>query len=311
MKPMSSSTVPMTGSAVAASASSGRHQRTRAIVLFLIVPLTLLVTFDLYPLLNLIRLSFTNWNGLTPRFDYVGLKNYRDLLIDDPARLLPALNSLYYLAGAVVQIGLATWFAVILNRKLPGSGLFRTILFIPFALNSVALTVVLRDFIKIDGGLDHFLMLIGAKDLIRPWIQDPDTVKWTLAAASIWRYMGLNLIITYGALQSVPLDQYEAARLEGASEWQQFWRITFPTIRTVIALQFILSCIGSLEVFDIPFLMTKGANDTKTLVMAAIDESFQFRNVGGAATIAVVILVLVMTFISIQRALFLRKGSNP
>lgn len=294
-----------------ARAISTRQQRTRTILLFLAVPLTLLVTFDLYPLFNLIRLSFTNWNGLTPRYDYVGLANYIDLLIEEPRRLRPALNSLYYLAGAVAQIVMATWFAVILNRGLPGSGLFRTILFIPFALNSVALTVVLRDFVKIDGGLDHFLMLIGLGGLVREWIQDPDMVKWTLAAASIWRYLGLNLIITYGALQSVPLDQYEAARLEGAGEWQQFWRITFPTIRTVIALQFILACIGSLEVFEIPFLMTKGANDTKTMVMAAIEESFEYRNVGGAAAIAVVILVMVMTFISIQRALFLRRGANP
>lgn len=284
-----------------------RRQRTQTIVLFLIVPLTLLCTFDLYPLFNLIRLSFTNWNGISPHYQYIGFANYYELLIENPKLLSPAVNSLYYLAGAGVQIVMATWFAVILNRGLPGSGLFRTILFIPYALNSVALTVVLRDFIKIDGGFDHFWTLIGLESVIQQWIQDPDVVKWTLAACSIWRYLGLNLIITYGALQSVPLDQYEAARLEGASEWQQFWKITFPTIKTVIALQFILACIGSLEVFEIPFLMTKGSNDTKTLVMAAIEESFQFKNVGSAAAIAVTILVLVMTVITVQRILFLGR----
>jgi len=291
-------------------AAGSRRQRTTTIVVFLIIPLTLLCTFDLYPLLNLVRLSFTNWNGISPRFQWVGFANYVELLITNPRLLAPALNSLYYLFGAGVQIVMATWFAVILNRGLPGSGIFRTIIFIPFALNSVALTVVLRDFIKIDGGLDNFLMLIGLECVIQQWIQDPDVVKWTLAFASVWRYLGLNLIITYGALQSVPVDQYEAARLEGASEWQQFWRITFPTIKTVIALQFILACIGSLEVFEIPFLMTKGANDTKTMVMAAIEESFQFKNVGGAAAIAVTILILVMTFITVQRLLFLGKDKT-
>lgn len=291
-------------------AAGSRRQRTTTIVVFLIIPLTLLCTFDLYPLFNLIRLSFTDWNGISPRFHWVGFRNYTELLITNPRLLAPAVNSLYYLFGAGVQIIMATWFAVILNRGLPGSGLFRTIIFIPFALNSVALTVVLRDFIKIDGGLDHFMILIGLEGVVLQWIQDPDVVKWTLAACSIWRYIGLNLIITYGALQSVPLDQYEAARLEGASEWQQFWRITFPTIKTVIALQFILACIGSLEVFEIPFLMTKGANDTKTMVMAAIEESFQFKNVGGAAAIAVTILILVMTFITVQRLLFLGKDKT-
>jgi len=291
-------------------AAGSRRQRTTTIIVFLIIPLTLLCTFDLYPLFNLIRLSFTDWNGISPRFHWVGFANYVELLITNPRLLAPALNSLYYLFGAGVQIVMATWFAVILNRGLPGSGIFRTIIFIPFALNSVALTVVLRDFIKIDGGFDHFLMLVGLEGVIQQWIQDPDVVKWTLSAASIWRYLGLNLIITYGALQSVPLDQYEAARLEGASEWQQFWRITFPTIKTVIALQFILACIGSLEVFEIPFLMTKGANDTKTMVMAAIEESFQFKNVGGAAAIAVTILILVMTFITVQRLLFLGKDKT-
>ena len=288
---------------------TAQTQRRLVIISFLIVPLTLLAVFSVWPAIQLVWLSLTDWDGLSPDTRFVGLANYSRILIEDQELLRPLVNSLYYFAGGVIQLALATYFAVILSRKLPGSNMFRMILFMPFVLNSVATAIVFRDFLQIDGGLDALLQLVGLGSLSREWVQDPHVVKWSLVFASVWRYLGFQLLITFGALQAVPQDQYEAARIEGASDWQQFLHITLPTIAPVLGLQLILATVGALEVFDVPFLITAGANDTKTFVMATLEEAFEFRRVGVAAAMAVILLVFVMLVIVVQRML-LEKGNR-
>lgn len=285
---------------------TAQTQRRLVIISFLIAPLTLLTVFSLWPAIQLVWLSLTDWDGLSPDKNFVGLANYRRVLIEDRELLSPLVNSLYYFAGGVIQLALATYFAVILSRRMPGSDLFRMILFLPFVLNSVATSIVFRDFLQIDGGLDALMALVGLGAFTQEWVQDPDVVKWSLVFASVWRYLGFQLLITYGALQAVPQDQYEAAHIEGASEWQRFRHITLPTIAPVLGLQLILATVGALEVFDVPFLITAGANDTKTFVMATLEEAFEFRRVGMAAAMAVILLCFVMLAIVVQRALFER-----
>lgn len=286
---------------------SARAQRRMVIVGFLVVPLILLALFSLWPAIQLVWFSLTDWDGLSAEKSFVGLANYRTIFIDDTELLLPLVNSLYYFIGSVLQLMLATYFAVILNRGMPGSALFRMLLFMPFVLNSVAVSIVFRDFLQIEGGLDALMTLLGLGAYTREWVQDPDIVKWSLVFASVWRYLGFQLLITYGALQAVPQDQYEAARIEGASEWQQFRHITFPTILPILGLQLILATVGSLEVFDVPFLITGGANGTKTFVMATLEEAFEFRRVGMAAAMAVILLAFVMLVVVVQRAVLSRS----
>jgi len=287
---------------------SSKNQKRCVIIGFLAVPLTLLTVFSIYPFIQLIGFSLTDWDGLSPDKTFVGLANYQSLFVEDRILLKPLINSLYYFIGSAMQLALATYFAVILNRRMAGANTFRMLLFLPFVLNSVAVSIIFRDFLQIEGGLDALMTIIGLGAYTQEWVQDPDIVKWSLVFASIWRYLGFQLLITYGALQAVPQDQFEAARLEGASEWQQFWYITFPTIAPVLGLQLILSTVGSLEVFDVPFLITGGANGTKTFIMAALEEAFEFRRVGMAAAMSVVLLSFVMLVIIVQRYLFDRGG---
>lgn len=286
--------------------ASAQAQRRIVIVSFLVTPLALLTLFSIWPFIQLVWFSLTDWDGLSPNKTFVGLENYRTILIEDRELLTPLINSLYYFAGSCIQLALATYFAVILNRRMPGSDMFRLLLFMPFVLNSVAVSIVFRDFLQIDGGLDATMELVGLGAYTQEWVQDPQIVKWSLVFASIWRYLGFQLLITYGALQAVPQDQYEAARIEGASEWQQFWYITFPTIAPVLGLQLILATVGSLEVFDVPFLITGGANGTDTFIMATLQEAFEFRRVGMAAAMSIILLSVVMLVIITQRALFQR-----
>ncbi|MGL6259293.1 carbohydrate ABC transporter permease [Vibrio sp. WXL103] len=280
-----------------------KQQQRLITMLFLVIPLTLLITFSYYPASQLFYMSVTDWDGYALDKEFIGLDNYR-YLAEDPELLEPMLNSLYYFAGAVVQLVLSLWFAVLVNSKLAGRNLFKTLLFIPFVLNAVAASMVFQIFYQVDGAFDSFLVTIGLANWVRPWLMDPDIVNWALVAASVWRYLGFNLILFYGVLQSIPQDQYEAARLEGAGEWQQFRYITLPSIKLIMGLQVLLAFVGSLSVFEIPMIITKGANGTKTFVMATLETAFTFNDFGLASAMAVLLLVIVVFFMVLQKILF-------
>jgi ABC-type sugar transport system permease subunit len=211
-----------------------------------------------------------------------------------------------------VQLALATWFAVILNLRLPGSQVFRTILFLPFVLNAVAAALVFRYFLQLDGTLNDVLQWIFGADARIPWLDAAQSyTNFSLSAASVWRYLGFNLVVTFGVLQSIPLDQYDAAKLEGANEWQSFWRITFPSIRLVLLLQLMLSVVGSLEVFEVPLLITGGAGKTSTFAIQMVQTGFQYRRAGTAAAMAIIMLVIVVIFFITTRLISRNRDAAP
>lgn len=288
-----------------------RTQRNLTIVVFLVVPVFSLIAFNIWPVVQLVYISLTNFNGINwRRAHFIGTLNYSDLFTRDSDLIAPIVTSLYYLFGSFVQIVLATWFAVVLNKKLPGSQLFRTILFLPFVLNAVAAALVFRHLLELDGTLNDFVQAIFGAGVRVPWIDaSKDYTNFSLAAASVWRYLGFNLVVTFGALQSIPQDQYDAARLEGANGWQTFWRITFPSIRMVLVLQMVLSVVGSLEVFEIPLLITGGAGRTATFAIEMIQTGFQFRRAGTAAAMAIIMLGIVVVMFIVTRLLTLKRDT--
>ncbi|AJQ95558.1 carbohydrate ABC transporter permease [Gynuella sunshinyii] len=282
---------------------SDTAQRRLIIILFLVVPLTLLLIFSFYPAARLVYLSLMDWDGFSPDMDFAGLANYIEILYWDPDLLAPLLNSIYYFIGSLLQLALALWFAVVLNQKLLGHNFFKILLFLPFVLNQVASAFVFRVFFQVDGGLDSFLGMIGLSQWSQPWLMDRDVVPWSLVGASVWRYLGFNLVVFYGALQSIPTNLYEAATIDGANDWQQFRFITLPAIKLMIMLQALLALVGSLEVFEIPLLITDGANGTKTFVMATVEQAFEFQSFGVASAMAVLLLVVVLAFLLVQKTL--------
>lgn len=283
-------------------------QRRIVIFCFLFVPVSLLTVFSFYPAGRLVYLSFMEWDGFSPFIEFVGFANYAEIFYWDPALLAPLLNSLYYFFGSLIQLGLALWFAIILNQRLPGSNLFKMLLFLPFVLNQVAAAFVFRVFFQVDGGLDSFLSLIGLDFLSQPWLMDKDIVPWSLVGASVWRYLGFNLVVFYGVLQSIPSDLYEAATIDGANEWQKFRFITLPAIKLILMLQALLALVGSLEVFEIPLLITGGANGTKTFVMATVEQAFGYQSYGIASAMAVILLIIVFAFLLVQKTVSQEKA---
>jgi len=270
--------------------------------LFLGAAVGLLLVFTYWPAINLVYFSLTDWDGIDRTKDLVGLENYVEVFTD-PKIFSVFFVSLYYFLASFLQMAIALYFAVILSFATRFSNLFRGILFFPYLINGVAIGFVFLYLFQPGGTLDTVLSWFGVNDPPH-WLGDPAIVNWSLSATSVWRYTGMNFVLFLGAIQSLPSELYEAADLDGASKWQQFWAIIFPGIRRVIGLSFILAIAGSLSVFEIPFIMTGGANGSATFVIQTLQTAFSYRQVGLASAMAVVLLLIVLVVTWIQRKLF-------
>ncbi|MFC3590377.1 carbohydrate ABC transporter permease [Microbacterium barkeri] len=262
----------------------------------------LLLLFSYWPALNLLYYSVTDWDGLDLEKNFVGLENYVEVFTNP--RIFSVFGvSLYYFAASFAQMAIALYFATLLSFSTRFSNFFRGVLFFPYLINGVAIGFVFLYLFQPGGTLDTVLSWFGVAEPPQ-WLGDPEVVNYSLAATSVWRYTGLNFVLFLGAIQSIPGDLYEAAELDGASRWQQFWAIIFPGIRRIIGLSFILAISGSLSVFEVPFVMTGGANGSSTFVIETLSTAFSFRNVGLASAMAVVLLAIVLLVTWIQRLVF-------
>lgn len=267
--------------------------------MYLAVPLLLLVVFTYVPVGNMIWYSFTSWDGLDPVKEFVGLDNYVKAFTD-PRYWQVFAVSLYYFAASFVQMALALYFATVLSFRTRFRNFFKGVIFFPYLLNGVAIGFVFLYLYQPGGTLDSVLAVFGIVDTPF-WLGDPDVANISLAATSVWRYMGLNFVLFLGAIQSIPGELYEAAELDGANRWQQFRYIIAPGIKRIIGLSFILAIAGSLSVFEIPYIMTGGANGTSTFVIQTVQTAFVFRGVGLASALAVILLVIVLLTTWLQR----------
>jgi multiple sugar transport system permease protein len=274
--------------------------------LFLLVPLAFLLTFTYAPVANLFYYSLTKWDGFSPQMPFVGQANYVELFTR-PDLFQVFVVSLFYLASGAVQMVLALYFATVLSFNVKCRNFFKGVLFFPYLVNGVAIGFVFLYFFQPGGTLDSVLHLFGV-DGRHLWLGDPDLVNWSLSGVSLWRYLGLNFVLFLGAIQSIPAEIYEAADLDGASRWHQVRHLIVPGIRPVIGLSAILVVSGSLSVFEIPYIMTAGANGSTTFVIQTVKLAFQFNKVGLASAAAIVLLAIVLLITWVQRRLVPDEG---
>ncbi|WP_243226319.1 carbohydrate ABC transporter permease [Microbacterium sp. CIAB417] len=270
--------------------------------LFIAAAVGLLVLLTYVPALNMLWYSVNEWTGFGPVDTFVGLDNYIQVFTD-PKIFAVFGVSLYYFVGSFVQMAIALYFATLLSFQTKFSNFFRGIIFFPYLINGVAIGFVFLYLFQPGGTLDTVLSWFGMTDPPQ-WIGDSSVANYSLAATSVWRYTGLNFVLFLGAIQSIPSELYEAAELDGAGKWDQFRFIIFPGIRRIIGLSFILAIAGALSVFEVPYIMTTGANGTSTFVIQTMQTAFGFRQVGLASAMAVVLLVIVLLVTWLQRRFF-------
>lgn len=267
---------------------------------FTIIPVLLLLVFSYYPLIKMIQYSLTDWNGYSKESNFVGLNNYKTVLTN-PNYFSVFKTSLYYFIATFFQLGIALLFATILSFKVKFANLWKGILFFPYLLNGVAIGFIFLYFYKGGGTLDTVLKAIGLGDQIKLWLGDRSINNISLAFTSIWRYTGFNFLVFLGAIQSVNPEVYEAAEIDGANRWNQFRYIILPSIRNIVFLNIILGVSGSLSVFDIPYIMTGGSNETSTFVIQTIETAFRYNKVGLASAMAIILLIIVIVVSLIQK----------
>lgn len=280
-----------------------KFEKDFLIFTFSIIPVVLLIAFSFIPLANMLYYSFTSWNGTAPVKEWVGFKNYVTIFTK-PEYFEVFKVSLYYFVGSFVQLGLALYFATILTSGVRLQNLFKGIMFLPYLLNGVAIGFIFLYCFKPGGTLDTVLEAVGCGGLITKWLGNVKVINYSLAGVSIWRYMGNNLIMFIGAIQSISSEIYEAAELDGANKWQQFRYIILPSIKRIVQLNLLLAINGALAVFEIPYVMLQGANGSKTFVIQTIETAFQFKKVGLGSAMGIILLIIVIIIAIIQSKFF-------
>jgi len=290
---------------------SYQQQKTILIVAFLLVPLALLAVFSLYPALYLLYLSFMSWDGYSAEKTWVGFSNFKELFENKEILSVFAHNFVYLLWG-LLQNALGLFFALLLNSRLRGRNVYRVILFMPYIMNGVAVAYMFNYVFNSEyGSLNSALRMIGLDDMAISWFGSVGLVNHVLAFITLWKFMGFNMVVYLAALQSIPSDIIEAARIDGASRLQIIGRIVVPNIVKVIELNLFLTIIGSLEVFDLPFLLTKGGplGASETYVTKTVSTAFSFNNFGLASAMSVSLIVVVVAVLAIQRLVMRRWDS--
>ncbi|OMF36904.1 ABC transporter permease [Paenibacillus sp. FSL H8-0548] len=289
---------------------SYKAQRKLILISFLSIPLVLLCLFTYYPAVKLIYLSFTDWNGISKNSQWLGLGNYKEIFTNSDLFGV-FIHQIPYVIIGVIQNIIAIVFAVILNSKLRGRNVFRVMLFLPFIMNAVAVAFMFQYvFDTTNGSLNNLLGMVGLSSLQQSWLGDVSLVNFSLASIGFWRFMGYNMVIYLGAMQSIPGDMYEAAKIDGSNRFQTLWYLTIPNLTKIIQLNMFLTLSGALAVFDLPFVLTKGgpAGASETFLLKTIETAFQFNNYGLASAMSVVLLFFTVVILGIQNAVINRKG---
>ena len=282
--------------------SSLARKKRNFIILSLIIPTLLLICFVVLPAFDLFRMSFTNWDGMSPSSDFIWLDNYKSMLGN--ADLWQSLkNNAVYFAVHLCMIPVELAFAVLLTSKLRAAKFYKTMVFMPYIINGVAISYAFSYFFSpVNGAFDAILKALNMGMLSQNWLSDPKIVNFVLAFVSLWRFSGYHVILFMAALQSLPQDVQEAARVDGANAWQMFQFIQIPAIMLMVDFVLFDNIRGALQVFDIPFVMTSGGPGytSSTFTLYTIETAFTYSNFGLASTMAVAIMVMIVVIYVIQ-----------
>lgn len=280
------------------------HLRQAALTpyVFLLPGLLLFVAFRVYPLLDGLRLSFTNARLGRAQYAFVGLANYERLL-EDSRFQTSLVNTVFYTVASTLPIlAVPLVLAVLLDRGIPLRTVLRSAFFFPFTLSVV--TVGLTWLWLLDpvvGPLNYYLKALGLP--ARSWLADPATAMWAIILTTVWWVAGYYLVIYLAGLQDIPRELYEAAAIDGAGGWRRFWSITLPLLRPVLLFVLVTHVIGSFQIFGQVYILTNGGpgDATRTVVQHLYETAFQnFFHFGSASAMAWVLFTIILGFSLLQ-----------
>jgi raffinose/stachyose/melibiose transport system permease protein len=276
--------------------------------LFLLPALAIMLVFMYLPILENFYYSLFRWSSIDPRLFYVGLDNYKRILNDPIVALSLRNNVLYAVISVFFQVFIALVLAAILESGIirPRWGtVFRNILFLPSVLAVTVVGLTWQLIYRPDTGLlNQLLEAIGLSSLKTAWLGNEKTAIYAIIAVSQWQWVGYVMILFIVAIQAIPEELYEAARIDGANRIQQFFRITVPLVRETTLVWTTITVIGAFKVFDIVWVMTAGGPNHASEVLGNYLYRVGFRNdeMGYAAAIASLLFIItfLLTFIQLR-----------
>ncbi|OUM95791.1 MAG: sugar ABC transporter permease [Thermobacillus sp. ZCTH02-B1] len=287
------------------------YTRSKGPFLAALAPAVIVYTlFAIIPIFVSFYYSLVEWNGFTD-MKFVGLANFAEAF-GDKIFWHSFVNNLYVVAASVFgQVPIALFFALLLNRKLKGSKFFRTVGFLPVVISTVVVSLVWGMIFNVRRGLiNQLLSAVGLEELRQNWLGDPKLAMIAVCITIIWQFIGLYLIIFLAALQNIPGEIDDAARIDGATGLKQTIHITLPMIRDTLVVAVILCISGSLRTFDLIYVMTSGGPGHATEVLATymFDKTFSSTRYGYGSAISVCIFFFSLALIGLSNLLLRRRA---
>ncbi|WP_257231082.1 carbohydrate ABC transporter permease [Streptomyces sp. UH6] len=269
------------------------------------------LAFVIFPVALAAYYGFYRWKGYGDPTDWVGLDNYKLILTDPAFHEVLTHNLLIVVLSLVIQGPLAIGLALLLNQKIRGRSIIRILIFVPYVISEIIVGTGWGLLLQSNGALNDLLGKLGLESWQHDWLSDPDLALWTLMGIITWKYIGFAVILMLAGLQSIPDELFEAAEIDGASYWQIQRRITLPLLGPTIRIWGFLSIIGSLQLFDLVFIIwgpyIAGTAGTSTMAIYMVAEGRNAANFGYGSAIAVVMFVISMIVALFYQRFVLRR----
>lgn len=273
--------------------------------------LILLFVFIVYPFISGFRIAFTNWNGFSQHYKYVGFENIVSMVKDKNVGMA-IINTLIYGFGSMIfqqLLGLA--YAVLLNKSFKMRNFSRTLIYLPVLISAVVMGYMWSYITRYDGGaLNDILKILGKSPIF--WLSNRQLAIGILLLINITQYVGISMVIYLAGLQGIPGMYYEAAEIDSANSWQQFKYITIPMLYPAIITSVTLNLIGGLKLFDVIKALTNGGPDYSTNSLSSLltDSYFKGQNAGYAACEGVLLFLMILIIMLIIQKVFMDKEVN-
>ncbi|TDF91540.1 sugar ABC transporter permease [Arthrobacter terricola] len=303
----------ITRSAIAESRTRSRRSGTgaRAPWWFLLPALAVFTLIVVIPSWRGAFYALTNWDGLSPQFDFVGFENFVRVFKDSAAGA-SILNTMLYAVGVmVVQNFIGLLLALGVNSAIRSRNWLRVLFFAPAVVTPLVVANLWQYILAPEGALNTALRAVGLDFLAQDWLGNAQLALPAIISVVVWQFAGYSMVIFLAGLQSIPEDVYEAASLDGAGSFKTFWNITRPLLAPSMTINLMLSLIGGLKLFDQVLIMTQGGpgSATESLSTIAYKDAFQFQQFGYSTALTLVLTAFVAVASLIQFTL-LRRGEN-
>ncbi|WP_105974275.1 carbohydrate ABC transporter permease [Streptomyces geranii] len=276
-------------------APRGRRERTTPPWWFALPAMLLFAFVVLVPSVRGVYYAFTDWDGLSPDFSFVGLDNFSEMFRDEDARQAVWHTLLIAVSITVVQNAVGLLLALGVNSAIKSRNVLRVFLFAPAVITPIVTAYLWRNLLGPDGAVNSLLGAVGLKGLQQDWLGDPDLALWSVVGVIVWQFAGYSMVIFLAGLQSVPKEVHEAASMDGAGPVRRFWSVTRPLLAPALTINLMLSIIGGIKLFDQVFALTGGGpgHATDTISTLIYKDAFTLGEFGYSIALAVVLTIIV------------------